>query len=214
MISIRKESWTMGEEKRRKRWRPEEIAGVLRRHLVEKVELSRVCEEAGCCPSQVYRWQNQLFGGAAAIFSRKNGSRDRELKAAKARAADLEKKLQRKHEVLSELMEEHLRLKKSWGRLVGRWVPHDTRDEVVDFVNGWSEKTEVPQVRFTRWLGLRRGKFCDWRRRYGKVNEHNAWVPRDHWLEDREKKAIIGYYLRHPPSISSRRQPRCMPTSS
>jgi transposase len=115
MISKRKESWTMGEEKRRKRWGPEEIARVLRRYLVEKVELSKVCEEAGCCPSQVCRWQKTLFDGAAATFSRRNGSPDRELKAAKARASELEEKLQRKHEVLSELMEEHVRLKKSLG---------------------------------------------------------------------------------------------------
>ena len=27
-------------------------------------------------------------------------------------------------------------------------------------------------------------KFYDWRERYGKVNEHNGWVPRDFWLED------------------------------
>jgi transposase InsO family protein len=48
------------------------------------------------------------------------------------------------------------------------------------------------------WLGLRRSKFSDWKSRYGKVNEHNSWVPRDHWLEDWEKKAIIDYYATHP----------------
>ncbi len=68
----------------------------------------------------------------------------------------------------------------------------------MDFVNLWSEKTEVPNVRFVSWLGVRRGKFCDWKKRYGKVNEHNAWVPRDHWLEPWEKKAIIDYYAKHP----------------
>jgi putative transposase len=68
----------------------------------------------------------------------------------------------------------------------------------VDFVNLWSEKTEVPNVRFVSWLGVRRGKFHDWRRRYGKVNEHNAWVPRDHWLEPWERQAIIDYYAKHP----------------
>ena len=48
------------------------------------------------------------------------------------------------------------------------------------------------------WLGVRHGKFHDWKNRYGKVNEHNAWVPRDHWLEDWEKKAVIDYCIEHP----------------
>src|SRR5262249_39809056 len=33
---------------------------------------------------------------------------------------------------------------------------------------------------------------------YGKVNEHNRWVPRDFWLEDWEKQAIIGFHLKNP----------------
>jgi len=43
-----------------------------------------------------------------------------------------------------------------------------------------------------------RGKFYDWRRRYGKANEHNGLVPRDHWIEDSERQAIIDYFYRHP----------------
>lgn len=105
----------MGETRKKKRWSPEEIAAILRRVLVDKVEVSAVCEETGSCPSQVYRWQKQLFDGAAAVFNRRNGSAPRELKAARARADELEKRLQRKHEVLSELVEEHVRLKKSLG---------------------------------------------------------------------------------------------------
>jgi transposase InsO family protein len=41
-------------------------------------------------------------------------------------------------------------------------------------------------------------KFYDWRERYGKVNEHNGWVPRDFWLEDWEKQAIVGFHLENP----------------
>ena len=32
---------------------------------------------------------------------------------------------------------------------------------------------------------------------YGKVNEHNGWAPRDFWLEDWEKQAIIGFHLKN-----------------
>jgi putative transposase len=41
-------------------------------------------------------------------------------------------------------------------------------------------------------------KFNEWRNRYGKVNEHNAWIPRDTWLEDWEKEAILQHYRKHP----------------
>lgn len=47
------------------------------------------------------------------------------------------------------------------------------------------------------WIGISRSKFYDWRCRYGKANEHNAWIPRDSWLEDWEKRAIIAYYHDH-----------------
>ena len=79
--------------------------------------------------------------------------------------------------------------------MTGVWVPHDTRDQIVDFVRRWSEKTEIGAGRFIVWLDIAASKFYDWRERYGKVNEHNGWVPRDFWLEDREKQAIIGWII-------------------
>jgi putative transposase len=72
------------------------------------------------------------------------------------------------------------------------------RDQIVDFVRCWSDKTDIGAGRFVEWLGVRAGKFYDWRERYGKANEHNAWVPRDFWLEDWEKKAIVDFHLKNP----------------
>ena len=68
----------------------------------------------------------------------------------------------------------------------------------MDFVNRWSSKTGIAVVCFLLWIGLGRSKWHDWKRRYGKVNEHNAWIPRDHWLEEIEKKAILDFHDRHP----------------
>jgi hypothetical protein len=78
------------------------------------------------------------------------------------------------------------------------WVPHDVRDSVVDFVRYWSEKTEIGAGRFIHWLAVRASKFYDWRERYGRVNEHNGWIPRDFWLAPWEKKAIIDFHGEHP----------------
>jgi putative transposase len=69
---------------------------------------------------------------------------------------------------------------------------------VVDYVAYWTERTELPRKRLVAWLGIGPSKFYDWRQRYGKVNEHNAQVPRDWWLEDWEKRAILDYHDRHP----------------
>jgi transposase-like protein len=107
----------MDESRKKKRWKPEEITAILRRVLVGREDISKVCEETGCCPSQVYRWQKQLLDQGAMVFERPNGSVDKRIKDADAKSAKLEAKLGRKAEVLSELMEEHLRLKKSLGEL-------------------------------------------------------------------------------------------------
>lgn len=48
-----------------------------------------------------------------------------------------------------------------------------------------------------QWIGIRGRKFREWKKRYGKVNEHNYWIPRDNWLEEWEKEAILDYYALH-----------------
>lgn len=66
----------------------------------------------GIQPSVFYRWQQQLFEhGASAFAPRARSTRDPLVDKVKA----LEEKLTRKNEVLSELMEEHVKLKKELG---------------------------------------------------------------------------------------------------
>jgi len=79
-----------------------------------------------------------------------------------------------------------------------QWVPHDTRDEVVDYVNRWSAQTELPKTRLIGWLSVGTSKFYQWQDRYGQANEHNGRVPRDSWLEDWERRAILDFQDRHP----------------
>jgi putative transposase len=78
------------------------------------------------------------------------------------------------------------------------WVPHDVRDQVVDFVRRWMEKTELGVGRFIHWLEVPPSKFYDWRERSGRVNEHNGWIPRDFWLEPWEKEAIVDFHSKNP----------------
>ena len=62
----------------------------------------------------------------------------------------------------------------------------------------WTKRTELPVKQFLTWLELGVSKFYDWRERFGKVNEHNSQVPRDTWLEDWERQAIVAYHEQHP----------------
>lgn len=104
----------MGEKRRQ--WSGEQILAILKRNLVEKVELSKICEDEQISPSMFYRWQAQLFAEGAAVFQRKNAhSGRRERLDQIERITALEEKLQKKNEVLSELMEEHIQLKKELG---------------------------------------------------------------------------------------------------
>jgi putative transposase len=72
------------------------------------------------------------------------------------------------------------------------------RDEIVDYISHWTGRSELPARRLLGWLGLGTSKFHDWKKRYGQANEHNAQVPRDFWLEDWEKQAILDFHDRHP----------------
>ena len=72
------------------------------------------------------------------------------------------------------------------------------RDEIVDYITHWTDRAEVPAKQLLAWLELGTSKFHSWKDRYGKANEHNGQVPRDHWLEEGEKAAIVEYHDQHP----------------
>jgi len=84
---------------------------LLRRHLIEKVAISTVCDEAGLAPSLFHRWHEQLFGNAALGNRRAERGQDRQ------RIEELKQKIRQKDEVLAELTGEHLSLKKELGEL-------------------------------------------------------------------------------------------------
>lgn len=80
----------------------------------------------------------------------------------------------------------------------GAWIPHDTRDAVVDYLTDWAEKTELPMSKLLKWASVPKPRFYEWKHRYGKANEHNGKVPRDHWLAPEERKEIIDYHDKNP----------------
>ena len=97
----------------RRKFTGEEKMAILRRHLVEKAPVSDVCDQAGINPTLFYRWQKELFENGAAAFGRRSDEGPNRKLEAKVEA--LEKKLADKDEVIGEIMESHVRLKKSLG---------------------------------------------------------------------------------------------------
>jgi len=65
---------------------------------------------------------------------------------------------------------------------------------VVDFINAWRPRTGLPLKLFLEALAIGRERYRDWCRRYGKVNEHNGWVVRDHEILAEEREQIIAFY--------------------
>jgi transposase InsO family protein len=77
------------------------------------------------------------------------------------------------------------------------WVEPDIRDEIIDYLGYWSKRAGFPVVKMLQIIGLRERKFYEWKERYGMPWEHNGKQPRDFWLSDEEKEAIIEYAKTH-----------------
>jgi transposase len=101
-------------KKQRKHYTPEEKVAILRRPLLDKEPISKLCDELGLQPTVFYRWQKEFFENGASAFDQLRPSNH---SAEQERIAYLEKKIQTKDEVLAELMAEHVALKKEIGEL-------------------------------------------------------------------------------------------------
>ena len=98
--------------KRRRTFSGEEKVSILRRHLVDKVPVSDLCDEYGLNPTVFYRWQKEFFENGAAAFERRTDGRERKLQE---KVTALTAKLAHKDEVIAEIMHDHVALKKKLG---------------------------------------------------------------------------------------------------
>jgi len=99
-------------KKTRRRFSSEEKAKAVRSHLIDKRKVSEIADELGIHPNQFYKWQSELFENAS--FSKKSDTTERKLQR---KITDLEEKLSKKNEVISELASGHIAFKKSIGEL-------------------------------------------------------------------------------------------------
>lgn len=101
--------------KARKQYTPTEKVAILKRHLVDDVPVSDLCDEYSLHPTVLYNWQKQFFENGAAAFERSKKASKRTEDAKDRKIEFLEAKLVKKNEVVAELMEEHVQLKKALG---------------------------------------------------------------------------------------------------
>ena len=101
----------------RRHFGTDQKAAILKRYLVDKVPISDLCDEYGIKPNQVYAWQKILVDNLEAAFHPVAKRAARKVSAQEEKITRLEAKLQQKNEVISELMEENIRAKKSIGEL-------------------------------------------------------------------------------------------------
>src|SRR3954447_7687562 len=104
----------MSDKQTRRHFTPQEKVAIVKRHLLEGVAISTVCDEFHINPTLFYQWQRQPFENAHLAFD--NGRKSKAVEDANARKVEqLQAKLQRRDTVLAELMEEHTLLKKELG---------------------------------------------------------------------------------------------------
>ena len=100
-------------ENARRHFSPEDKVKILRLHLLEKLPVSEVCEKQQITPTQFYQWQKIFFENGAGAFAK--SSSPRAASQAEQRAQALENKLQRKDQVIAEIMADYILLKKELG---------------------------------------------------------------------------------------------------
>lgn len=100
--------------KPRRQFTTEQKAAILRRHFVDKVPVSQLCEENELQPSVFYYWQKQLFENLTSALQPAPTTSSREKELERENEA-LKAKLVKKDHVIAEISEEYVALKKELG---------------------------------------------------------------------------------------------------
>jgi transposase-like protein len=104
---------------KRRKYTTEQKVAILRRHLVDKVPVSQLCEEYKIQPSVLYQWQKAAFDNLGAALEapgqEEAAARQREKRATAARIEYLESRLAKKDSVIAEISAEYVQLKKELG---------------------------------------------------------------------------------------------------
>ena len=179
-------------EKTRRQFTPQQKVAILREHLVEHVPVSDLCDKHKLHPTLFYQWQKAFFeNGAAAFESRRPRSRSlsEERKLPRWRPSSETRPM-----CLPKSSRNWCAQKKSLGS-AKRTLGSSRHPRPYHRLHQASLYAHRAQPAAPGGLaGTSRSKYQLCKDRYGKANEHNMLVPRDHWLEQWEKDAIIDFH--------------------
>lgn len=98
--------------KKRNYYTGEQKVSILKRHLVDREEVSAICEELHLHPTVFYEWQRRFFENGVKAFE---SEEKQESKKLQDKVEALEAKLKRKDSAMAELVEELMAEKKRNG---------------------------------------------------------------------------------------------------
>jgi transposase InsO family protein/transposase-like protein len=177
---------------KRKRYTSEEKVKILREVLEEGKSVSGVAETSGVHPNQIMNWRKQMFEGALKTFEIKRT--DITEKAFEKQTKAFEDKLRHKDNVIAELAQELLELKKtSWSEIGKRKMSLGIRQLVESEIKRLHTLTGIAILTLAICAGVSRRTFSQWQSRKEVENRHNGHIPRNHWTTPEEETAIIEY---------------------
>jgi len=97
---------------KRKRYSPENKVAMLREHFEKNISVADICEKYRLHPNQFYLWKKELFEKAVEIFSAKRTHQKKDITA-----DELKKIIKDRNEIIAELLQENLKLKKLSGEI-------------------------------------------------------------------------------------------------
>lgn len=107
-------------KKQKRSFSADDKASILKRHLKGKEAVSDICEELDIAPNQFYRWQQEFFDNASAAFEKNGHSKRKEatkVRKLTEKVEKLETKLSHKDNVIAEITEDYVKLKKNFGEI-------------------------------------------------------------------------------------------------
>jgi transposase len=99
----------------RRHFTPDQKAQIVRRHLSGKEPISNLADEFGLQPTQIHTWVKQVLDQAEHAFQSTVGRPPRIEQIKDRKIEHLQAKLAQKNEVIAELIEDHVKLKKELG---------------------------------------------------------------------------------------------------
>ena len=98
--------------KKRRKFSADQKVAFIRKHLIEKIPVSDICDEFKINPTQFYKWQSEFFENGAKAFLKDS---KRSLKKSEEQTQQLKADVTQKNNVIAELVEENIKLKKQRG---------------------------------------------------------------------------------------------------